>query len=218
MPEHIRIAVIDDHPLLLVGLTAALRRREGIEIVGEGATANEAIRIARQKRPDIMVLDIGIPGGGIEAQRVILSSCPGVKTIILTGSAAEELVIAALEAGARAYVLKETTGPELERAIAAVQHGETYVTPSLAARLLQGSRRRTLEKPAHQSVEHGLDALTHREEEILDHACRGLTNKEIARSVNVSEKTVKHYMTTIFEKLHVRNRVEAVLRRRRITS
>jgi DNA-binding NarL/FixJ family response regulator len=206
MSDHIRLAIIDDDPLLLLGTRLALQPIKGMEIVAEGTTAADAIRIAKEKNPDIMVLDIAIQGGGIEAQRIIFRDCPGLKTIILTASASMEHVIAALEAGARAYVLKGIAAPEFQRVVRAVREGATYVTPSLAPSPQRGLQQR--------SIEVSIDALTHREQQILDHVCRGLTNKEVARVLGLSDKTVKHYMTNILEKLHVRNRVEAVLRER----
>jgi DNA-binding NarL/FixJ family response regulator len=206
MSDHIRLAIIDDDPLLLLGTRLALQPIKGMEIVAEGKTAVDAIRIAKEKKPDIMVLDIAIQGGGIEAQRIIFRDCPGLKTIMLTASRSKEHVIAALEAGARAYVLKEIAGQEFQQVVQAVREGATYVTPSLAAPLLRGLQ--------HRSIEDGVDTLTHRERQILDHVCRGLTNKEVARVLGLSDKTVKHYMTNILDKLHVRNRVEAVLRER----
>jgi DNA-binding NarL/FixJ family response regulator len=144
---------------------------------------------------------------GIEAARAITQSCPFVKTIMLTVSESEEHVSQALAAGAQGYVLKGTSGPELINTMRAVARGESYVSPGLAARLLTIARR-----PPPSSNDAGdLPELTRREEGILDHVARGMTNKEIARTLNISEKTVKHYMTNIMQKLHVRNRVEAAL-------
>jgi two-component system, NarL family, nitrate/nitrite response regulator NarL len=207
MTDRIRVAVIDDHPLFREGVAHTIRSSKMLEVVAEGACADDAIRIVKDELPDIVLLDVSMPGGGIEAARAISHSCPDVKTIMLTVSESEEHVSQALAAGAQGYVLKGTSGPELINTMRAVARGESYVSPSLAARLLTVSRR-----APQVSTEDGDRAdLTPREEGILDHVAQGMTNKEIARRLNISEKTVKHYMTNIMQKLHVRNRVEAVL-------
>jgi DNA-binding NarL/FixJ family response regulator len=154
-----------------------------------------------------VLLDVSMPGGGVEAARAISSACPVVKIIMLTVSESEEHVHEAMEAGVRGYVLKGTSGLELVNTLRAVARGEYYVTPRLAARILALSRR-----PQKAPVQQGsLPDLTKREEQILDRVAHGLTNKEIAKALQISEKTVKHYMTNIMQKLQVRNRVEAAL-------
>jgi two-component system nitrate/nitrite response regulator NarL len=207
MNDRIRVAVIDDHPLFREGVAHTIRSSKVLEVVAEGACADDAVRIAEDELPDIVLLDVSMPGGGIEAARAISRVCPIVKTIMLTVSESEEHVAQALEAGAHGYVLKGTSGPELINTMRAVSRGESYVSPGLAARLLTLSKRQT--RTAAQ--QNDLPELTKREEQILDLVARGLTNKEIARGLTISEKTVKHYMTNIMQKLHVRNRVEAVL-------
>jgi two-component system, NarL family, nitrate/nitrite response regulator NarL len=207
MTDRIRVAVVDDHPLFREGVTHVIRNSKVLELVGEGATADDAIRIAKDKLPDIILLDVNMPGGGIEAARVIARVCPVVKMIMLTVSESEEHVTQALETGAHGYVLKGTSNSELINTLCAVSRGESYVTPGLAARLLTLLRRR----PPVSAHKHDLSELTERENQILDHVARGLTNKEIAKGFEISEKTVKHYMTNIMQKLHARNRVEAVL-------
>jgi two-component system nitrate/nitrite response regulator NarL len=207
MAERIRVAVIDDHPLFREGVAHTLRSSKMVEVVAEGASSDDALRIAESYSPDVMLLDVSMPGGGIEAARAISRTCPDVKMIMLTVSESEEHVSEALEAGALGYVLKGTSGLELVATTSAIYRGESYVSPGLAARLLAQSKRQ-----AHAVEEEScLPELTKREEQILDNVGRGLTNKEIARGLNISEKTVKHYMTNIMQKLQVRNRVEAVL-------
>jgi two-component system nitrate/nitrite response regulator NarL len=207
MAERIRVAVVDDHPLFREGVAHTLRSSKMVEVVAEGASSDDALRIAKSYSPDIMLLDVSMPGGGIEAARAISRTCPDVKMIMLTVSESEEHVSQALEAGALGYVLKGTSGLELVATTSAIYRGESYVSPGLAARLLAQSKRQS------HAVEDEscLPELTKREEQILDNVGRGLTNKEIARGLNISEKTVKHYMTNIMQKLQVRNRVEAVL-------
>ena len=207
MSDRIRVAVIDDHPLFREGVAHTIRSSQILEVVAEGASADDAIRIVNDELPDIVLLDVSMPGGGIEAARTISRVCPVVKTIMLTVSESEEHVAQALAAGARGYILKGTSGPELINTMRAVSRGESYVSPGLAARLLTIPKR----APQASPQDGDLPELTKREESILDHVARGMTNKEIAKSLSISEKTVKHYMTNIMQKLRVRNRVEAVL-------
>lgn len=207
MTERIRVAVVDDHPIFREGVAFTIRSSQAFEIVAEGASADDAIRIAKDLLPDVILLDVSMPGGGIEAARVISTACPVVKVIMLTVSEQEEDVTQALEAGANGYILKGTSGTDLISTLQSVSRGESYVSPGLAARLLAVSMRnvRQQTRPAEQ-----VD-LTKREEQILELVARGLTNKEIANTLTISEKTVKHYMTNVMQKLQVRNRVEAVL-------
>jgi two-component system nitrate/nitrite response regulator NarL len=204
MADRLRVAIIDDHPLFREGLAHTLRSDVALEIVGEGATAEDAVRIAQDELPDILLLDVSMPGGGIEATRSIMRASSIVKVIVLTVSESEDDVAQALAAGAKGYVLKGTSGSELLETMLAVSRGESYVTPALAARLLMPQAR-----PEERSRGPVLPELTQREAQILAQVARGLTNKEIARALSLSEKTVKHHMTNVMQKLHVRNRVEA---------
>lgn len=207
----VRLAVVDDHPLFREGVVASLSVDKSLDIVGQGGTAEQAVQISQDLLPDVLLLDISIPGDGIFAMREISRLCPFVKVIMLTASEDEQNVSAALEAGARGYILKGVGSQELLRTVHAVNNGESYVTPQLAARLLTMMRA---PKEA-VSVNEDLPGLTRREEQILDSVAEGKTNKEIARILKISEKTVKHYMTNIMHKLQVRNRVEAALMAKR---
>ena len=205
--DRIRLAIVDDHPLFREGVVASLANVAAIEIVGQGADAEQAIQISQDLLPDVLLLDISLPGGGIEATREIARLCPYIKVIMLTASENEQHVSSALEAGARGYILKGIRAADLVRTIQAIYQGESYVTPQLAARLLS-----MMKKPVQSAAaDDELPALTKREEQILDGVAEGKTNKEIARQLNISEKTVKHYMTNIMHQLQVRNRVEAAL-------
>ena len=189
------------------GVIHVLRTSKLFDVVGEGSCATDAVNLAKTQHPEVMLLDVSMPGGGIEAATAIAAQDPDVRVVMLTVSEQEEDVAAALQAGARGYMLKGTSGSDLIRIVQSVHRGESYITPGLAARLLtvmQQSSKTRQEKNV-------LSDLTLREEQVLDQVSRGLTNKEIANSLNLSEKTVKHYMTTIMQKLNVRNRVEAVL-------
>jgi two-component system nitrate/nitrite response regulator NarL len=208
MPDSIRIVLVDDHPLFREGVARTLGTEADFEVVGQGVGADDAIQLTRDILPDVVLLDISMPGGGIEAARQIAIACPVVKIVMLTVSEHDDDVVAALQAGARGYILKGVSGPELVRIIRAVEQGESYVSPDLAARLLVEIRRTDA---THRDAYDPLSALTAREEQVLKLLSRGLSNKEIGRELDLQEKTVKHYMTNILQKLQVRNRVEAAL-------
>jgi DNA-binding NarL/FixJ family response regulator len=201
-----RIVVVDDHPLFRGGVIHALQAH-GYDIVGDGGTAEDAVRLAGEAAPDVMLIDVAMPGCGIAAARGIRANNPHVKIIALTASEDPEHVSAMLECGANGYVLKGVNARELVRAIESVRLGDSYVTPRLAAGLF-GSMRKRNEAAAGKLA---TDLLTKREEQILSEVALGRTNKEIAYALSLSEKTVKHYITSILDKLQVRNRVEAAL-------
>lgn len=204
MKEKIQIVIIDDHPLFRDGVVNTLKMEDDFEIVAEGTTSAEAIRYAAEHLPDLLLLDINIPGGGLTAVPKIAASNPATKIVMLTASEQEDDVMSALKAGARAYIVKGVAARELKTILRAVHQGEAYVTPTLAANLLSdfkaGAKKTSL-----------LEDLTEREGEILELVAVGKSNKEIAAQLFLSEKTVKHHMTNIMQKLHVRNRVEAAL-------
>lgn len=205
MSNPIRTAVIDDHPLFREGVAKLLARTPGVEIVADGSTATDAVNIAQQHLPDVMLLDLNLPDNGAGAASTIAREHRGVRIIILTASDCDNDVATMLQLGVHGYLLKGCTGQEIVRAVQRVHAGEFYVTPSLAARLLTQMNAPT------PSVGDDSDELSSREEIILAQVSKGLTNKEIARGLNLREKTVKHYMTNIMQKLGVRNRLEAVL-------
>ena len=200
------IAVIDDHPLLREGVSSTLAAAADFEVVAEGASYDDALRIAQAEMPDIVLLDISMPGGGVEAARDIHEALPSIKLVMLTASEDEKDVMSALQAGASAYILKGIGGKELIDIVRRVSSGETFITPSLATNILLHSYNQKVE-PEHSL----LDGLNAREASILKALERGLTNKEIADELFLSEKTIKHYMTNILQKLQVKNRVEAAL-------
>jgi len=207
MPDNVRIVVVDDHPLFRNGVAVTLATAPEFEVAGQGVNADEAVELAVDLLPDIMLLDISMPGGGIAAAQRIAAACPVVKIVMLTVSERDDDVVSALRAGARGYILKGIGGAELVAIVRAVHRGESYVSPDLAARLL--TEARDSDRRAHSSGT--LAVLTAREEQILSLVSRGLSNKEIGIELNLQEKTVKHYMTNILQKLQVRNRVEAAL-------
>jgi two-component system nitrate/nitrite response regulator NarL len=201
--DQIRVIVADDHPMFREGVIAALRRAGDIAIVGEAEDAAEAVRLAREYLPDVALLDVTMPGSGLQAALEISASCPTTKVVMLTVSDDEDKLLAALKAGASGYALKGIPGRELVAIIRAVHGGEVYVAPPLAGRVLA-----EMSKP--RSVD-PLGELTERERAVLELVATGLSNQEIGRQLSLAEKTVKHYMTSILSKLHVRSRVEAAL-------
>lgn len=205
MMQEIRILVVDDHPLFREGVIQTIRDEPGLIVVGEAESCATALQQARDSLPDVILQDLKLPdGSGLSVVEALQSECPYSRVIVLTAVEDEDALLEALKAGARGYLLKGVSSRELVRVVRAVASGETYVTPSMAGRLLKEMTGRE----GHRS---GMGGLTAREGEILDLVAQGLTNREIAERVYLTEKTVKHYMTNILQKLHVRNRVEAAL-------
>lgn len=165
------------------------------------------MEIAERELPDLIILDLQIPGGGVEAVLGVRRVAPATKIMVLTVSDHDADVLSCLQAGALGYVLKGASATDLLNMAKAVCRGETIVTPSLAGRLLTSMHRRNTLKASKDDAHD----LTRREDEILELVAQGMTNKEVARALKLTEKTVKHYMTNIMLKLGVRNRVEATL-------
>jgi two-component system, NarL family, nitrate/nitrite response regulator NarL len=201
MANAIRTAVIDDHPMFREGVAKLLARTPGVEIAAVGSTAADALRIARELLPDVLLMEIKLPDDGAAAVSTIAREHPGVRVLIMTISDSDSDVTAMLQLGVHGYVLKGCTGQEIVRAVQRVHAGELCMTPDLAPRLLTEANRR--------GPGDGADDLSSREEIILAQVSKGLTNKEIAKALNLREKTVKHYMTHIMQKLGVGNRFEA---------
>lgn len=202
----IRVAVIDDHPLFREGVSRSLSEIEGFEIVAEGGSRDEAIAIARSHNPDVMLIDISMPGGGLNAIPAILTVAPSQKIVMLTVSEANDDVAAALKEGAKGYILKGIGARALADVIRTVASGESYVAPTLSAKLLTGQ----LVNPA-PAKSNLVAELTRREQEVLHLVASGMSNKQIARKLDLHEKTVKHHMTQIMAKLNVANRTEAAM-------
>ena len=205
MADTISVLVADDHPLFREGVVHSLAAQPDIDVVGQASCGEDALRLACDLAPDVVMLDIGMPGwGGIVTADKIRTACPATKVIMLTVLEDEDKLLASFKAGARAYALKGISAHELAQVVRSVAHGDVYVTPSLAAGILVTLTR----SPAPQDP---LEGLTERESEILKLVVQGLTNREIGERLHLSEKTIKHYITNILEKLHVRSRMEAAM-------
>ncbi len=208
MDEKIRIVLIDDHPLFREGVAFTLRREPDFEVVGQGESLDQALSLVAGLSPNVLLLDINIPGGGIQAAGKVAAAHPDTRIIMLTASSDDDDLVAALKAGAHGYILKGVAARELISIVRSVWAGEGYVTPALAASLL--SEMASGQRPARPAAS-PLDELTGRERQILEQVAAGLSNKEIGLRLHLTEKTIKHYVTSILQKLHVRNRVEAAL-------
>jgi two-component system nitrate/nitrite response regulator NarL len=207
MSAPVRVVVADDHPLLRAGVAQILQQSGKFEVVGQGGSADEAIRLVTDLVPDLVLLDLSMPGSGLNAARHIGDAFPDVKVVVLTVSEAHDDIIAALKAGAKGYVLKGVGASTLVEIVEGVTRGESYVSPALAARLL--TEMRIGERSG--APRHPLADLTEREEQILRLVATGLSNKAIGLKLDLQEKTVKHHMTRILNKLNVRNRTEAAI-------
>ena len=204
MTESINIVVVDDHPLFRQGVVHSLGLEPDLKVVGETASGEEALELARALLPDLVLLDISMAGwSGIETAAKISIACPATTIVMLTVSDDKDKLLAAFKAGARGYVLKGVSGKELAQVIRSAVAGEVYVSPSIAAEMLVSLTQGHAPDP--------LQELTDREREILQLIGTGLTNREIGERIFLSEKTVKHYVTNILQKLQVRSRVEAAL-------
>jgi two-component system response regulator DevR len=202
-----RILLVDDHAIVRLGLMTLLNDQPDMEVVAEASTAEEAVRAVEKFKPDVVLMDIRLPGeGGIEATRLVTAKFPDSKVVMLTSFADDDLLIRAISAGAVGYVLKQVGNEELLRAIQAAARGEASLDPSMTARLL--SRVREVDR---KSEEDAFRELSDREMDVLVHLARGKTNAEIGRALNLSEKTVGNYIGTMFEKLHLNNRIELAI-------
>lgn len=208
MADELRVVIADSYALFRDGLVQTLSTAPEITVVGQGETAEDVFQLACNLVPDIVLLDIALPGGGLSAARVIISICPAIKVVVMTAQASAEEAMAVLKAGMQGYVLKGVAGRELIDVLRRIQGGQIYVTASLAAGLIASLAGQT---PSEQDQEQSLTLLSDRERQILDLAATGCTNREIGQQLNLTEKTVKRYMGSVLKKLRVRNRLEAAL-------
>lgn len=200
-----KVALVDDHPLMVDALVQLLSQSKKFEIAAIGTTAVDIIELAADRRPDAFIVDLHLSGNVYEAIARALQVSPQTKFVAFTASTTVESAIRALDAGAKGYVLKGSSANELISALEHVLRGETYITQSFATRVISALRNTSQRRTAAE-VNFSI-----REEQIVRLLLRGKTNREIALTLNISVKTVKHYMTVLMQKLHVRNRIEVVL-------
>jgi DNA-binding NarL/FixJ family response regulator len=203
MSEPIRIFVADDHPVVRDGLVAILGTQPDFAVIGEAANGAETVERAAALRPDVILLDLAMPGmDGVEALRLLRASWPGARVIVFTAFDTDERILAAVRAGAQGYLLKGVPREELFHAVRVVHAGGSLLQPVVASKLL----RQVSREPAASERE----PLTPRELEVLRLLAQGLLNKEIARRLSITERTVKFHVSAILAKLGAGNRTEAV--------
>lgn len=204
MTKH-KILLVDDHEVVRLGLKALLEHHPQYEVVGEAGTAKEAIEQVKRTRPDVVLMDIRLPGAsGIEACEEITKSYPETRVIMLTSYAEDEMLFSAIRAGASGYVLKQISGDALITAIDAVSRGEALLDPAVTQRVFQEVRRAVKDEEASAFVN-----LSQQEKHVLMLVSEGKTNREIAKTLFLGEGTVRNYVSSILSKLGVSNRAEA---------
>jgi DNA-binding NarL/FixJ family response regulator len=206
-----RILLADDHALFRDGV-ASLLVAWGHEVVGQVADGGAAVEAAVRLHPDLVLMDVAMPGGGgLEATRRLADEAPGVAIVMLTASEGVDDLFAAIKAGARGYLLKNLESAELRGMLQAVERGEAAITPAIAGRILTELARSEPDAAA-EAVSSDPDRLTERELDVLRLVVAGLRNKEIAARLGISENTVKFHLRNILDKLHAQNRAEVVAR------
>ena len=198
----IGVLLVDDHRLVLAGLAGLVDQAEDLRVVGLASDGQQALEIAEQVRPDVVLMDLSMPGlDGVDATRAVLARTPDVRVVVLTSSAEPERIVAALDAGATGYVLKDAEPEDVVRAVHDAAAGHAPLSPRAALALLPGRR----------PVAPRGGALSEREREVLSLVALGLPNKSVARRLQISEKTVKAHLTRIFATLGVSDRTSAAL-------
>jgi DNA-binding NarL/FixJ family response regulator len=208
LDEPIRVLLADDHPMFREGLVVALGALPGVEVIAEASSGEEAIELAAQLQPDVVVMDVNMPGvNGIDATRRIVAESPHIGVLVLTMFDEDESVFQAMRAGARGYLLKGADREDILRAVHAVGRGDAIFGPALARRLIgYFSSGRAGAAP--------FADLTDREREVLELVARGRSNAEIGRQLMISAKTVRNHVSNVFAKLQVTDRAQAIVRAR----
>ena len=205
MTNALQIAVVDNQPIYRQGIEYLLRSAPDYCLVAEGENLSQAVDISVNSKPDIMLIDLNIPGGGLNALRQIMSQNNAIKMVVLTDVNCETQFLETFKSGAKGFIAKAVEGQKLLRILKTIGTGGTYAEPSLASSCISHQFYGSNEK------KRMLELLTNREQEILELVAEGKTNKEIAIFYKITERTVKYFMTNILQKLNVRNRVEAAL-------
>jgi len=203
MTENIKVVIVDDHPIFRSGVSQSLKEC-GFDVLGEGGNADEALALAAKFTPDVILLDISMPGNGLAAIRSILNLSPSIRILILTASERVDDLQIAIQSGAAGYALKGVGSRELVQVLRTIAGGGRYVPTELGAKLL--AERKAASELIEQRQE-----LSNRERQVMDLISIGMSNKLVARKLGLHEKTVKHHVTRIFAKLQVSNRTEAAL-------
>ena len=197
----IRLLVVDDHPIVREGLVTVLQDEADFEVVGSSGSAEDAIQLMSGLHPDVLLLDLELPGmGGVQAMPDLLSASPGTRILVFTAYDTDERVFGAIRAGAMGYLLKGAAAAEIARGVRSVALGESYLEPRVAAKLLA-----EVSAPRRFA-----GMLTEREQSVLRLVAAGQSNKQIARALSITERTVKFHVTSIFRKLEADNRAQAV--------
>ncbi len=208
--ETVRILIADDHPHFRDGMRALLLSAPDVEVVGEARDGDEAVRLAARLQPDVILMDLNMPGvDGIEATRRILQTSPHISILVISMYEDDDSVFAALKAGARGYLLKGALKAEILRAIGSVMSGEAIFGAAIARRLMQ-----YFANPRPEAQPDVFPELTDREHEILEFVAQHQTNPEIARHLHLNQKTVRNHVSNIFTKLQVADRAQAIIRAR----
>jgi DNA-binding NarL/FixJ family response regulator len=208
--DRIRLLIADDHELFRRGLRMVLEDEDDIEVIGEAGDGEVAVELAREHAPDVVVMDVRMPGlTGIEAARRVKEEEPGTKILMLTISDEEDDLYEAIKAGANGYLLKEISIDEISHAVRSVHSGQSLISPSMASKLLDEFA--AMIKKEEEKEEVPAPRLTPREMEVLEHVAQGMNNREIAKALFISENTVKNHVRNILEKLHLHSRMEAVV-------
>jgi DNA-binding NarL/FixJ family response regulator len=200
------IAIVDDHPLLAEGLAAVLGRYDHLRVIATGNKADDILDIIDDYGPDIILVDLNMPGDALGSVEQVRARACSTKLIVFTASTSTDHAVSALAAGAAGFVLKGSQAAELVEAIDAVCRGEVFITPSFAAKVIGALQAKEAEKRAAEQLK-----LSVREEQIVRLLLCGKQNREIAAALTLSEKTVKSYMSNLMAKLHARNRLEVVI-------
>ncbi|MCU1350960.1 MAG: putative Protein-glutamate methylesterase [Acidimicrobiales bacterium] len=207
---HIRVLICDDHEVFRRGLAMVLGPEDDLEVVGEAVDGGDALAQARALAPDVVLMDVRMPGGGgIEATRAIAAELPAVRIIVLTVSDEDADLYEAVKAGAMGYLLKEVSIEEVGDAVRAVAAGQSLISPSMASKLL--AEFSSLSRQVEQHTAPIPPRLTDRETDVLRLVARGLPNRGIAERLDIAENTVKNHVRSILEKLHLHSRTEAAL-------
>jgi DNA-binding NarL/FixJ family response regulator len=207
--EAMRILLVDDHILFRKGIASLISSRKDMKIVGEAGDGVEAVRIARETLPDVILMDINMPNrNGLEAVKIIKEEMPHIGVVMLTVSENDDDLFQAIKNGAKGYLLKNLEPQQLYEMLEKVRQGEAPLSGAMAAKILQEFRQ----PPPHEAKQREpTDELTSREIEVLEEVVKGASNKEIADTLNITENTVKIHLRNILEKLHVQNRIQAAV-------